>query len=366
MISVITSPHDALTLAPVWDRIVAEGMGKPDGIGLMSRCDLALAAWQVYSPDSELHIHVLENGNGQDGLLPCYLERQTQGILHWRQLGVITDIYPGRTGILSAGSHSGVQSALLEHALTQSVAWDLFTFTVVAGSASEQALLAVAAERALQINITQEEICPFIEFPDSWEAYLQTKTSKFRYNLRKREAKLGDEGELTLRCIRNRDETSEFLDAMLEIDRHSWKERAGTSMTQRPEQGNFHRQIAPDYADKGLLRCYLLVLNGEPVAYLFGMLDGTTYYNLKSSYREEYKRYSPGVILKAMIMRELVAEGLRLWDFVGTAEPHKLQWSSSTYTLRQYTIFNRTFRGMMLYGRRQAGRVIRRLRGQDD
>ncbi len=364
MIEVIESPQQAAELAAGWNRLVAADRGRADGIGLMSRCELAIEAWRVYGAGSTLSIHMDGAGDGLRGLLPGY--RHIDGLLRWRRLGIVTDIYPGRTGLLAADPRAAVAGALLEHALVADRRWDLFTFGVVAGSDSEHILCEFAETHGLQTEILQEEICPYIAFPESWEAYLQSVTRKFRYNVRNREKKFRAAGDVELRCISRPDECDDFLDTMLDIDRDSWKEEAGTSMTQRPEQAIYHRRIAPLCARQGLLRCYLLMLNGEAIAYLFGMLDGTVYYNLKSSYREQHRQLSPGVVLKAMIMRELVDQGLRTWDFVGTAEPHKLQWSKDTYTLRQYAVFNRTLRGRLLHGRQRVGRFVRRMRRGGD
>lgn len=372
MIVVIESPQQAAELAAGWNRLVGADRGRADGIGLMSRCELAIEAWRVYGEGSTLSIHADVDGHGDDqdigdrlrGLLPCY--RQAGGPARGRRLGIVTDIYPGRTGLLAADPRPAVAGALLEHALIADRRWDLFTLGVVAGADSERILCEFADTHGLQTEILQEEVCPYIDFPESWEAYLKSVSRKFRYNVRNREKKLRAAGDVELRCITGADECADFLDTMLDIDRHSWKEEAGTSMTQRPEQAIYHRRIAPLCAEQGLLRCYLLMLDGEAIAYLFGMLDGTIYYNLKSSYREQHRQLSPGVVLKAMIMRELIEQGLRTWDFVGTAEPHKLQWSKDTYTLRRYAVFNRTLRGRLLHGRQRVGHIVRRLRRNGD
>lgn len=363
MIQVTENVEPARDLVQAWHSLVGKLSGMPGGVGPMCRPEISLLALRVRGTDWRLRIYH-HNRDGQvSAILPCYVQARTNWLVNWIGMGVVIDLYPGRTAVLADPAYPGLPREFLTEVFRQKLPWDVLTMTVVAGTCSDTALLEAAHDMGLSIVVAAEETCPYIEFQSSWDAFMQSRPAKFRYNLRSREAKLRAQGHLQLRRHVTLAEASSFLEYALEIDRNSWKEKTGTSITQKPDEERFYRDFLPLAAGAGLLCSFLLVLDVTPIACLTGLLDQGVFYNLKSSFRQDCRKLSPGVVLKAMIMKELAAEGVRFWDFVGLAETHKMQWATGTYALRHYFIYNRTWKGTILKTRFHVGQLVRHVRG---
>ncbi|MEO1201576.1 MAG: GNAT family N-acetyltransferase [Pseudomonadota bacterium] len=328
-----------------WNALLERTSVLPDGVSVMSRYELARLARDVHAADAEDRLLTWSEGGDVAGILPAIVTREP-GALRPKRLRLMTDLYPGRPGPLVA-DYPGPTEPLVR-GLLDSEGWDTMELTWVAGSAAEQCFVALAAELKLAVRRQPPIDCPYIRFPDSWDEFLGRLSKKFRYNLRSREKKLRQAGELDMARIERIEQVAPFLAAVRQIENNSWKEAAGTSLTTNPRQWEFHEKMMPACARQDMLRCYLMTLDSEPIAYIIGLVDADTFYCLKSSFVDAHRKFSPGVILKAWAMQELIEEGVGWWDFVGPSAEHKRQWTETSYRLSRYLVFNRGFRGTVL------------------
>jgi len=213
-----------------------------------------------------------------------------------------------------------------------------------------------------KIHVDSETFYPYIEFPETWEQMKERFGKKFRYNLRSRKKKLEQIGEVSITCYSSPDQTAEFLEKMLGIERNSWKESSGTSITTNANQKLFHTKLAEAASQRGMLQGYVMELSHKPIAHIYGLYWQNTFFCLKSSICEEFRKYSPGVVLKAMVMERLVNTSAGYWDFVGPSEDHKLRWTKDNYSIRNYIVFNTTVMGQLLEKKMKMGNLFRELK----
>jgi CelD/BcsL family acetyltransferase involved in cellulose biosynthesis len=64
------------------------------------------------------------------------------------------------------------------------------------------------------------------------------------------------------------------------------------------------------------------------VAADFGVAVGGTGFLMKTGYDEDLGRLSPGLVLRAEVLRASIEEGLSAYDFLGGTETYKLQWGA--------------------------------------
>jgi CelD/BcsL family acetyltransferase involved in cellulose biosynthesis len=87
------------------------------------------------------------------------------------------------------------------------------------------------------------------------------------------------------------------------------------------------------------LRLHLLELDGEVVAGDYSCVYAGGEYLLKTGYDERFGRFSPGLVLRAEVLRQATDAGLRFYDFLGGPDHYKLRWTQDTrarITLRAY------------------------------
>ena len=95
----------------------------------------------------------------------------------------------------------------------------------------------------------------------------------------------------------------------------------------------------------GWLSGHLLELDGDPIAYVYGLIHNGNFCDLKESYKLAYKDDSPGQVLKAFVMERLIERQVKIYDYMGLCEPYKLRWTDRIYRRNQYVLYNKTIRG---------------------
>ena len=171
---------------------------------------------------------------------------------------------------------------------------------------------------------------------------------KFRYNMRNGQKLLSEVGRLSFERMTEENEVSRFLDDAYSIEKRSWKEAAGTSITTNPLQETFHSRLAPIAASNRIFRGYVLYLDDLPISHVYGLMCGDVFYSLKLSHCEQHRKYSPGIVMIALAIQDLISDGVKFWDFSGPTEEYKRRWTKDAYCLRTYTVFSRTIRGRLL------------------
>ena len=360
MFSVRQSESDCTDLLPGWTQLHQRYCELPSSSGPMGHPALTFLAHRVLAPSTEINILCLEDRSGSPvAILPYCAEYTGSSLLRARHLRCITNLYPGRGGILQDPENRDTAERLFSNLLT-SLRWDQLTITTVGDSTSESALRRAAKDNRYSPHILLETQIPYIEFPPTWEEYFSSLAKKFRYTIRSAEKQLEKLGKLEVKPYADPADCEEFLQNVATIEKNSWKEDAGSSLTQQPLQGKFHSELAPVAAALDMLRGYVLFSGARPIAHIYGLQHGHVFCDLKESFDEEFATYSPGSVLKAMVMREIVGKTIRCWDFIGRAEFHKLRWTKKTYTQRTWFLFSHSSKGRLLAWRNKLSSTLRK------
>jgi CelD/BcsL family acetyltransferase involved in cellulose biosynthesis len=353
----LRSYEECQLLRPAWDEIVAHQSGEINKLDPTSGFDWAMALWQSHLKSVSQDVLVLREGAQIAGILPLYrFTKRVRGI-PCRSIAPFTELYGGRTGFLLKDLQVEHLDSLIAHAQKSLKSWDTLVVTVVEGSGYENLLLELTSQKGWHFQVLSKERSPYIPFLDSWENHFASLPKKLRSTMRNGEKRLRERGELTYRECCSPDEVREFNAAVEAIERESWKAEAGTSIASNPVHDAFHRNLALRAATDGSFSGHLLLLNGEPVAYIMGLLHQGVFLDLKESYRATFRDMSPGHVLKSFAFARLYEHATRLYDFMGKCEEYKLKWTDKTYCRSTYLVFNDSWRSWVA---RWIGRVFSR------
>ena len=162
---------------------------------------------------------------------------------------------------------------------------------------------------------------------------------------------------------------SEGLDGLLEeglrIEAAGWKGERGSAILSTPATADFYRAVARWAAERGWLRLCFLRLDGAAVAFDLALETGGVHYLLKTGYDPALARLSPGNLLRREMLARAFDEGLDSYEFLGTNEPWKLDWTGAARprVLLQFfspSLAGRTRWAAFAYGRPMARRLLRR------
>jgi hypothetical protein len=173
--------------------------------------------------------------------------------------------------------------------------------------------------------------------PDSFDAFLSSRTRKIRSGVRYDAKKL-----------------EESLDAQVEIV-HDWSPElveqldaiAGTTYQRRLGAG-FSRERADVLRvafEHGWARAYLLYDGATPVAFWWCAVHRDTIRLNTTGYLPQYARHRPGIYLLMRVIEDAIADpGLRVLDFGPGRSEYKRHFSSESYLERNLVLYAPGFR----------------------
>jgi CelD/BcsL family acetyltransferase involved in cellulose biosynthesis len=300
-------------------------------------------------------------------------------ILALRERGELRAVLPlarGR-GLLSApaNSHTPLAGAVVEDSsylrqLAQAVVaaraprTDLRSLDPSDPLVAELRAAALARGHTMIERVTDRE--PYVDLRGSFEDYEAGLPRKHRKEMRRLRRRLEDEGEVVVEFADGRERLGELLEEGFAIEGSGWKTDAGSAIVAVPKAHRFYREVAGWAAARGWLRLAFLRLDGRPLAFDFCLEMGGSFYALKGGYDVDYRRFGPGSLLTYESLRRASANGLTSYEFLGTDDPYKLQWTSAIRERVRLQIFSRSLAGRgqdaaWRYGRPLVKRAQRRI-----
>jgi CelD/BcsL family acetyltransferase involved in cellulose biosynthesis len=146
-------------------------------------------------------------------------------------------------------------------------------------------------------------------------------------NLRRRERRLAESGRIAVEVSDGADRLDELLAEGLRLEGSGWKQRRGTAIASREDTRRFYAAVARWARTAGLLRLAFLRVDGRGLAFQFALQDAHAYWFLKGGYDPAAAPYAPGRLLARDMVDRAAAAGLERFEFLGDAEPWKLEWT---------------------------------------
>ncbi len=276
-------------------------------------------------------------------------------------LGPLSEEYNTHSDLLLRELDDHIVTAFVDALFDLDVSWDCFRMSRMLeenplGPSLQRALRARGALYGARHGLPAY----FLPLPESFDLYLAARSAKFRNHLKRIDRKLRGTGHVEVFELAA--PSSGFdaaYDAMLQVERASWKESHGSSITVVTRQTGFYRDLASAALEAGRLHLQWLCLDGRPIAYNLGYVQGSSYHYLKTSYDHGLRPLSPATFLRARLIAGLIDRGFRTFDFPGEPYEWEAQWTGEIRWRTVLTVYRRTPTGLALY-------ALDRLRHRND
>jgi CelD/BcsL family acetyltransferase involved in cellulose biosynthesis len=195
---------------------------------------------------------------------------------------------------------------------------------------AEGAFAALLAETAaafdLPTHMENVHTRAFFCLRDDGDNYIRAALSRsHRKDLRRKERRLGAEGDLHFVTLEPGDDLDAWNDAFLSTEASGWKGRQGTALACSEADRVFFLQATHEAHRRGRLRMFGLQLDGQFIALSCHFRAGLGSYYFKTAFDERYAACSPGRLLEVEKIRWLHAErGIAWEDSCTHAENHQL------------------------------------------
>lgn len=240
--------------------------------------------------------------------------------------------------------------------------WHLFRAEMLTtGGATDRALADVAAARGYGVHTFDGEASPYLTIDRTWEEYLATKSSNFRYNLRRKEKNVLKAGQAEHKWLTSAGDVEELQRCMLDIEAASWKVSAGIAVSSREHERRYYAELLPALAARGTLLANVLRVAGEPIAYTICSSWNGKVCQMKTTFKEARGKLSPGAVTIQYAVQRAFETGAREFDFLGDQAAHKGHWSDECRAHRTCHVFSRRLMARAAHLIRKHGkRLVRR------
>jgi CelD/BcsL family acetyltransferase involved in cellulose biosynthesis len=286
---------------------------------------------------------VVRDANEIIGFVPIVLSKTKKYGLSVRWLHPLSEYYSTHSDLLLQKANEEIAGAVVSTLYSLGDKWDVFRMNeIVETNPILEPIEHHLKKRSISYSVRTEHPVFYIRLNGTYQDYLQKRTGKFRYNLKRLEKRIKDRGYMEYSKYQGRSEWEEGYRQLLYVDQHSWKQDHGTAITSTEKQQSFYRNICQGASEAGSLRISILRLNHEPMAYMLGFVKGRRYFSLKTSYVEKYHNIGPGKVLHARVIEDLFREKFEEFDFAGEPYEWERQWTDDMRWHRSLFIYNRT------------------------
>jgi CelD/BcsL family acetyltransferase involved in cellulose biosynthesis len=361
-VETIESADDFFALRDSWNELLESSSSS----GVFLTHEWLSLWWRHLAEGRQLSIIVARENGRLAGVLPlaerrAQFSRMMPRVLEFLGSGQIGSDY--LDAIIAAGREDDVSAAFAQYCHARGLMLQLSQLR--AGNCSASILAESLAARGWKISKTKLNICPYIDLIGmTWDKYLEGGPNIPR-NLSRCLRALPKHFSMHVDCVKSPSEATAALEIVMDLHRKRWAAAGTSEAFQTPAVVRFHHEFARLAAERGWLRIVVLRLNDRPVASLYGLRYGPTFYFYQSGFDPEFSKQSVGVATMGLAIKTAIEEGALEYDFLHGDEEYKFHWATATRNLGRIELYPpgtgaRIYRHAIHFNR-AARRVARRV-----
>ncbi|MBI5930986.1 MAG: GNAT family N-acetyltransferase [Chloroflexi bacterium] len=277
--------------------------------------------WSAYHP-GDLWVLAVRNDAGQlVGLAPWFIEQRAKTGRTVRSVGCV-DV----TDYLETIVHQDYESLVFEMLATyvdehQSCYDFIDLCNIPEGSPVLKFFPQLLQERGLSVEIKPQEVCPVIELPSTWDAYLETLDKKQRHEIR-RKLRRSEESPVAWYAVGPEHDLAAETDIFLRLMARASEDK--TQFLENPQNVAFFKQVTPLLMARGWLQIAFLTVEGRHAAAYMNFLYSNEVQIYNSGLDiEAAQGLSAGIVLLSYLIQFAIEHGYKRFDFLRGNEEYK-------------------------------------------
>jgi CelD/BcsL family acetyltransferase involved in cellulose biosynthesis len=186
--------------------------------------------------------------------------------------------------------------------------------------AALQALDRLASDGALALQLSRDDVTYEMDLPSHWDAYLMQLSGKQRHEVRRKIRRLQVHGPYSYQPVTVNGGFGADTDVFLKLFGLNRQDKAAF-MDQT--MSLYFRDLIQTLAEHGMLRLYLLKLDGIDAATVLCFDYKGVRYLYNSGYDAQYQGLSVGILSKLFSIQTGIDAGCRRYDFLKGSEAYK-------------------------------------------
>jgi CelD/BcsL family acetyltransferase involved in cellulose biosynthesis len=175
-------------------------------------------------------------------------------------------------------------------------------------------------------RVLSSEGSPVLRFgAGGWEGFLRERSANFREQVRRWPRKLAGEHPVRYRLVDGREGPQAELDTLFGLHRARWA-ATGSSLLARER---FHRAMAGLAAQRNWLRLWILEIDGQPAAAVYGFRFAGVESHYQAGRDPRWDRYHVGFVLLAHAIRQAAQDSMAEYRLLRGDEQYKYRFATA-------------------------------------
>jgi CelD/BcsL family acetyltransferase involved in cellulose biosynthesis len=321
-------------LRPAWDALLAHYPPSTT----FSTWEWLSCWWGCFGRDRQLLTLALFDSSTLIGLAPLSISRERAG---WFSLRVLRLMGDGSSDSdnLDLPVRPGFEKAFAEHILQylkqHRREWDICLLNTLPPNSLVAHCLAEIIGSSSWRLFEYSSKSSAVVLPDSWDVYVQTLSSEDRKNLTRYTRRLQSRYATRIYRCAAADELPVCLEALFQLHQGRWQNAGEAGSFSSAARREFYLGLSQCLLDRGWLELWVLELDGEIAAVQFAFRYGDKVFQLQEGYDHERTSDRPGYVLRGGVLKQLISERVRVYDFLGGEDSYKAQWGAYQGEYRQ-------------------------------
>ena len=319
--------EDLATLVPEWEGLLADC----PGASIFSTWEWLSSWWLAFGASQKLLVLSFHDcDSGLVGLAPLALATKRAVGLSLRVVRLMGD-GNGDSDNLDILCRAGFQTQVAQAAfefIERQLSWDLCELNTVPVESPSARRLLDHLKVAAWPHCVRARPSLAITLPDNWESYRQTLSRNERSKIGNLSRRLQKKYKVRYYKCAEASERTLCLEHLFRLHQKRWESRGQRGTFCSAKRRQFYSDLSLLLLKRNQLDFWLLELDGNTVAALFGFRYRDTVYTLQEGFDPSYRSDCVGYLLRAHVLCQLIAAGVRRYDFLAGLEPAKKRWGA--------------------------------------
>jgi len=276
-VEVIEDPARFTAIREAWDALLKGSCNN----SLTVTWEWLSTWWQVYGAERSLRLIAVWHGETLVGAAPLLARHKSVlhfGVLPFKRWELLAsgesvgdEICSDYLDWIAAGGREGeVVALILDHLVKiLGAEWqEILLPDISSNSTSLQQLQIACGNLGLVFEILKREQSPYIRLPETWDEYLASVSSSFRYKLRRGRRDFEQQGG-RYRVAESVKDIEELFPILVDLHQARWIARGLPGAFASALRREFHSQLLPLALQRGWLRLGVLSLPTGPIGAIY-------------------------------------------------------------------------------------------------
>lgn len=202
-------------------------------------------------------------------------------------------------------------------------------------------LLTGLSGNSRKIRVRMINTCPYTSLPKSFDTF--QRSLNYAKNIKKRKKRLTEKYSIEFKDYSDSEMEKSGLEIHFDLHQRRWISKGEIGSFDNPKFRNFHVDIASLFSEKRMLFLYSLLVDGTPVATVYGFKYKSKFWCTSFGRELSFDLYGVGNILTLHAFKKFIEEGFTEFNFGRGDEAYKYRWNAQSSKNLEITITKNGF-----------------------